>query len=360
MALALPFGASPSPAAGAPAGGGAYSSGATGANPYGVNFGNIPFAQSQFPTGIGDLASTYQNNYSNALNFNQSLGNTINAGYNNAMQQQLGGQAGVMDTIANYGKSARQDLIDQNASRMGDVTQSMIGRGLGNTTVLDSAQRGVNYDTQKGNLQLDDQLAAMKAGYQNQFIQQNTGQANAQSNFLERMTGAYPQAGLYAQLAQQYGAAGQSAQNQAAYQDQLKKLQQAGYAGSGVSGAVGGGGGGQRQSAFGPQFYQPGTPSPGVTPTGGGFAPQYGQTQYGVGLGAGAYDSGGYDYGNPGDFITWDGSGGGAYGAGGDWGGDTVPGAYDLSGEDQPYGGQSFSYGAGNNSFDPFSTDWSQ
>ena len=228
-------------------------------NPYNVNFGSIPFSPA--PGGMfanmggspqqamAGLGPAYQQSYEAALGFNKALGDTINTGYNNAMQQQMAGQQGIMNMIAGYGGSARQGLIDQNVKNQGDMTQSMISRGLGNYTVLDAGKRGLDADYQKANLQLEDQLAAMRANYQNQFNLQNTGLSQAHMGFLERMTGQYPNAGLYAQLAQQYGAAGQSAANQRQIQDALRQMGGGGFGMRSAGGGIGGGGQGRAQTA---------------------------------------------------------------------------------------------------------------
>lgn len=266
MPAMLPFGASPPPPA-VGVGANAYSSGATGSNPYAVNFGQIPWGQSSFPTNFGEIGPAYNQNYANALNFNKNLGNTINTGYNTTMGQQLAGQDKAMAILDNYGQSARQNIADTTAQQQGAMQQSMIGRGLGNTTVMDAGTRGINYDAGKQNLQLSDQIAQQRVGLQNQFNQQNTGQANQQANFLERMTGQYPNAGLSAQLAQQYGAAAQSAKNQARYDEQLKGLKQSGFAGTG-----GGGGSIGGQLGYVPQRAT----SPGYGGGGGGVSGGFG------------------------------------------------------------------------------------
>lgn len=265
------------------------------ANPYSVNFSNIPFsaAPGAMFSGLGGtpqqamaaLGPAYQQSYSAALDFNRSLGDTINTGFNNAMTQQLAGQQGINDTIANYGNSARTDISAANTKQQGDMMQSMISRGLGNTTVLDSGTRGLSYDLQRQNLQLDDQLASMKAGYQNQFNQQNTSLAQNQLGFLNSMTGQYPNAGLYGQLAGQFGAAGQSAQNQGAINDALSRARQA-AGGAPVSGAIGGGGGARPQSAFAPSYSAPQSPGYGSVGIGANAyspAPSFGQYSTGMG-----------------------------------------------------------------------------
>lgn len=283
-----------------PAGGSAVASN----NPYAINFGQLPFnnAGGALFQGLGGtgqqalnaLGPGYQHSYDAALDFNKSLGDTVNTGYNTAMQNQLTGQQGVMDTISHYGAGARQDIADRGAQQMGAGMQSMIGRGLGNFTVTDAMKRGVNYDQGKLNLTLDDQIAQMKAGYQNQAIGQNTNLAGNQLNFLERMNAPYPNAGLYGQLATQYGATGQANADRAMAQGQFG--QQIDLAKKGVANAGAGLGappGGGQVASRGPMAgigtplpwsgSGPGAPMPG--PQGGAFgqqAPGYGYAQVGA------------------------------------------------------------------------------
>lgn len=347
------------------------------ANPYAINFGSIPFsgAPGAMLAGLGGtpqqalsaLGPAYQSSYNAALDFNRQLGDTINTGYNRTMEQQIAGQQGINDTISAYGQSAGQDLLDQYTRAKGSAAQGLISRGLGNTTVLDSVDRGLGYDYAKGGLHLADQLAAMRAGYQNQFNQQNTGLAGQQLGFLERMTGQYPNAGLYGQLATQAGAAQQSQQSQEAINRQLDEMG-GGFSVNRAGGGIGAGGQGARQQA-----YSPGVGGVGsigyASPTGAGigagafgyasspgFRPAMsGQANYGPQVEATGY----YDEYAPVDYGYDD---MGAYGwAGGpeppdsgyrsetDYGGAPMGDYYDLAGEDLPYGGSDY---------DPFMDEW--
>lgn len=248
------------------------------ANPYAVNFGAIPFstapgamfgAMGGTPAqAMASLGPAYQSSYNAALDFNKQLGDTINTGYNTAMSQQLAGQQGVLGLIDSYGQSSRNDISAANTRQRGDTSQSMISRGLGNTTILDAMNRGYNNDLARQNLVLDDQLARTRADYRDRFNQQNTMLSQQQLGFLERMTGQYPNAGLYGQLAAQFGAAEQARQNQSQLQDALNRAQQQAGAGR-TMGAVGGGGNARPQSAFAPRVG--GVSAPAYSPVGGAW-----------------------------------------------------------------------------------------
>ena len=110
----------------------------------------------------------------------------INSKYNQLFKQQSA-----------YGAAAQNALDRQYGAQAGATQQSLVSRGLGNTTVLDSAQRGLTYDKASAGLQLNDFLL----NRQNQIVQGQLGyMANAQQGI----------AGIYgAQLGWQGGVAQQ-------------------------------------------------------------------------------------------------------------------------------------------------------
>ncbi len=75
----------------------------------------------------------------------------------------------VMGTLDNAGAAAGQEITDQYAAQRGNTQQSLISRGLGNTTVRDSVERGLTYDESKSRVNLANQIAAQRAGYQTHF-----------------------------------------------------------------------------------------------------------------------------------------------------------------------------------------------
>src|SRR5437868_6690066 len=127
--------------------------------------------------GLNTLAQQYGQSYSSALEQNKALYNDILQGYQQLMSGQQQAQGGiqqgygqlsndVMGTIANVGGAAKQNIADVYAQQGGSMQQSMVNRGLGNTTVTDSMQRGLTLDQNKANIALADQMAQLKAGYQ--------------------------------------------------------------------------------------------------------------------------------------------------------------------------------------------------
>jgi hypothetical protein len=80
-----------------------------------------------------------------------------------------------------------------------------------------SVQRGLTLDEAKAQVALSNQTAGLTAGYMsqlglaglgysNQAILQNTAEANQQLGFMNSVMMPYPNAGMYGQLAQGYGA----------------------------------------------------------------------------------------------------------------------------------------------------------
>lgn len=224
--------------------------------------GNPNFDFSGNPASLG---ANYAGNYLGAMNYNNQLGQAISGGYQQTManqnQAQNQIQAGygnlqqsVLGGIAGIGASQSQAIRDAYAQQSGAASQGLISRGLGNTTVADSVQRGLTLDKSKADIALANQIAGLQAGYQtnigmaglnfgNQANMQNTALANQQLGWMNSVNAPYPNAGMYGQLAQQYGAS-----------QQQNRLLDA------LSAARGGAGGGQRGIGIGS-----------YVPAGGGF-----------------------------------------------------------------------------------------
>lgn len=234
-------------------------------------------------TAMANLGPNYANAYESALSMNQQNYGNILTGYQQTManqnqaQQKIQGGYGQLDTdvqglIAGTDQAQLQANQDQYAANMGNMNQSAISRGLGNTTVTDALARGINLDKSKADTNTRNQFAQLQAGYKsniglagldyaNQANLQNTALSGQQLGWMNSVTAPYPSAGQYGQLASQFGAAQQSAANQKAFQDQLSKLQNASKPGV-TPGLNAGGGTGPQQKASTPQVG-----SVGNTPT---------------------------------------------------------------------------------------------
>lgn len=296
--------------------------------------GALPFGQPNVGGMFsGDLGGSYQSAYNTALGQNQANYSNILSGYQQTLagQQTAQGAIGqgynqlynqVLGGIQGIGQSQAQAISDAYAQQSGQSQQDLINRGLGNSTILSSVQRGTQLDQQKANIALSNQVAQLNAGYQsslgmaglnyaNQAAMQNSAQQNQQLQFQNSVTAQYPNAQAYSQLYQQQGAIGQSNADRAQAADQFNRQMQAAQAAR-AAGQVGGLGSMTRQGGggLGPGVWGPGSASAGglssVTPFGLG----------GPSGGAGGYGIQGAGYGNPTPGIQGSGVLGGLYGAG--------------------------------------------
>ena len=126
----------------------------------------------------------------------------INKGYDTLIQRQ-----------ANVGDSQRLDLQDQYARAFAKAKLSALSRGLGNSTLYDAAQRGVNSDLARAKIALEDSLSREYIdiyGKKLGFMERGNlfglaGIAKDKLDFMERKQELGPQAALFAQLAEMEG-----------------------------------------------------------------------------------------------------------------------------------------------------------
>ena len=217
-------------------------------------------------------AENYMEQYQTALSQNQANYSNILSGYQSSQQAQQAMQQGiqqgystlsknVLGTIKGIDQSQRQAIADAYAQQSGSAAQSLIDRGLGNTTVANAVQRGLSFDKAKADIALSNQMAQLTAGYQsslglaglnyaNQANMQNTGLRSQQLGYMAGLREPYPNNLGYANLQMQ--------------RDALQRAQQPGGGGYRVAG----GGGGGRGMSPGPMIGGGGRG--GGSPAGGG------------------------------------------------------------------------------------------
>lgn len=112
----------------------------------------------------------------------------------------LYGQA--QQSVQNVGDQAKQRAGQQNQQQLAQAQQSLISRGLGNTTVLDSANRGINSDYAMNLGDIDEQQARLRSGLltQQAGAEMGLGQFNADAILSRQNVG--PDLGMYTQLLQ--------------------------------------------------------------------------------------------------------------------------------------------------------------
>ena len=126
----------------------------------------------------------------------------INKGYDSLVKRQ-----------ERVGDSQRLDLQDQYARAFAKAKLSALSRGLGNSTLYDAAQRGVNSDLARAKIALEDSLSREYIDIYNKklgFMERGNlfglaGIAKDKLDFMERKQELGPQAALFAQLAEMEG-----------------------------------------------------------------------------------------------------------------------------------------------------------
>lgn len=171
--------------------------------------GTLPWGAGGTPN-LNDPAQAYQQAYSQALAMNKAMYSNIEQGFTAAGKQLRRGQRRSMSQVNKLGRAERTDIADAYNAQVGDAAQTLINRGLGNTTVQQSVNRGIEADRSKANIRLTGELAKMRSDLQDRFNTQRLALNTQKLGFMNSMTAAYPDFGAYASLlqSQQAGAAG--------------------------------------------------------------------------------------------------------------------------------------------------------
>lgn len=80
------------------------------------------------------------------------------------------GYQAMIDSNRSVGESDRLALYQKSERDAAAAQQSMVSRGLGNTSALDSAQRGIKYDTENLNINLNDSIAKRQTDLQQSYL----------------------------------------------------------------------------------------------------------------------------------------------------------------------------------------------
>lgn len=164
--------------------------------------GTLPWGAGGTPN-LSNPAAAYQTAYNQALQMNKAMYDNIMAGYQKSSRQLKRGQKQAMRQVNKVGAAEQQDITDNYNAAVGDAAQTLINRGLGNTTVQQSVNRGIEADRSKAGIRLAGEMARMRGDYRDRFNQQRTALQGQQLQFMNSMTAAYPDFGSYASLIQQ-------------------------------------------------------------------------------------------------------------------------------------------------------------
>jgi len=96
----------------------------------------------------------------------------------------------ILASLSGMGTAARTRVAQQKTQAQGGADQDLISRGLGNTTIRQSVQRGIASDAELANQSIDEQVTGMRAGV------------------MERRNDTGPDLSMYANLLQAAAAAG--------------------------------------------------------------------------------------------------------------------------------------------------------
>lgn len=148
----------------------------------------------------------------------------VQQGYGQALNELNAGSAG-----------AQQSIYNNQQRGLGSITSNLTNRGLGNTTAIGNAQRGIYSDTSQQLGTLADQMAQARAGVQERGTNAYAGARGDLGNFMQNRTGF--ETGLLGQRAN-------AIQNKTDYFNALPLYQAlaAGRTGGGSSNSSGGGG----------------------------------------------------------------------------------------------------------------------
>lgn len=184
---------------------------------------------------MANLGEMYQNSYNAALGMNQALHQNVQSNYqtlrNDASQiydniyKNLDARYGdVLGRLAGTNTSNIRDIEANARAAAAAGNQSLVSRGLGNSTIVNSMNRGINSDRQRETTRSREAFAQLEANAADRIWGDRTNaqqskaamMANlgiAQNSALERVSAPYPDAGMYASLAQMYGAKAEADRN---------------------------------------------------------------------------------------------------------------------------------------------------
>ena len=235
------------------------------------------------------LGPAYNQAYQSSLGFNQALEQGSQTGYQ-GLRSQVDQQyqdvlnnyqntyGDVLGKIANTNATNINDINTQYNALQGQSAADLANRGLGSSSLVAGNQRAVEMDRQRAITNSQGQFAQLGAGYLGQMAQgasqigqqgaqAQAGLGQAQLNQLNSVQAPYPNAQMYGQLAQMYGATQQANANRAMQQQALNQ--------AGARQPVGSGAMGNQLSPFsGPQmngYNSTGSSGGGGFVGGGGF-----------------------------------------------------------------------------------------
>lgn len=146
-------------------------------------FLGIALAAAGIATAGGILGSIEQNkaqkkaNDANESRYQQALSEhgrsfALSSGFINRADQLFGEQKTLLTDaseqsrgeIEKVGRAGRQNILEREEQTGANVRQTLTSRGLGNSTVLANAERGIAFDTNRAINELNEQIALLRSG----------------------------------------------------------------------------------------------------------------------------------------------------------------------------------------------------
>lgn len=156
---------------------------------------------------LAKLQGAYDQSNSDSAEQYKNLLGAVNSG-----GQTVLGQGGIYDQAANLmstmGQTANRRIGENQTKNLASSEQDLITRGLGNTTIRNSARRGINVDAENARQDVNERVAGAQAGLLTQKAGTTMDQTRLLADSILSRSNQVPDAGMYAQLLQQLGAAG--------------------------------------------------------------------------------------------------------------------------------------------------------
>ncbi len=178
-------------------------------SPWGALIG----AGASFGSGIAGKHGYNKSRRANRSRFERSLGqwrNIIDSRYpmveatlRESMGEATQGYDKAMMETSNIGEASRQRLTERGQAAEGQMMQSLAGRGIINTSIADSARRGIRDDVSRSMFDLDERLAGLRSGLQ---VGRGSARAGGLSNIATHQLGhAEALSDIYRSKASYYG-----------------------------------------------------------------------------------------------------------------------------------------------------------
>lgn len=114
----------------------------------------------------------------------------------------------ILRNLSTQGREAKFNVGQQAKRSAASAAQDLTNRGLGNTTITSSVNRGIQSDAARARQNIDEGLAAQQAGVRQSRLQSDIQTTGMLSGLIERRNDTGPDLSLYASLLQQAMAAG--------------------------------------------------------------------------------------------------------------------------------------------------------